>query len=169
MANISIIVASTGNNVILGETIAEVARSMGHSASLVPLNNFALPLFTLEREATGPRPEGLTPLVKALKNSEAWVVLAPEYNGSFPPSLNNAVAWLSREGPDFRALFRHRPVALGTHSGGGGQHVIMAMRMHLAYVGCNVVGRSLIVNKTKPLSADSIEEVLRSLVQGVAI
>lgn len=168
MASISIIVASSGNNVVLAKAIAEVALSIGHTASLVPLADHELPLFTVEREQQGPRPERLTGLVDALRGSDAWVVLAPEYNGSFPPRLNNAVAWLSREGEDFRALFRDRPVALGTHSGGGGQHVIMAMRMQFAYVGCNVVGRSLVVNKNKPVNTDSVEEVLRSLVQGVS-
>jgi len=168
MAKISIIIASDGNNVVLGKTVAKVAQSMGHEASVVKLNDHDLPLFTIHRENNEPRPPGLTPLVDALKSSEAWVVLAPEYNGSFPPCLNNAVAWLSREGDDFRTLFRHRPVALGTHSGGGGQHALMAMRMQLAYVGCNVVGRTLVVNKTKPVNEDSIRDVIHSLMQGVA-
>ena len=48
---------------------------------------------------------------------------------------------MSREGDDFRRLFRDRTVALGTHSGGGGQHVIMAMRMQFSFLGCIVLGR----------------------------
>ena len=68
-----------------------------------------------------------------------------------------------QEGDDFRRLFRDRTVALGTHSGGGGQHVIMAMRMQFSFLGCNVVGRSLVTNRNKPANPESIDAILRSM------
>ena len=52
--------------------------------------------------------DGLT-LKKQLEAGDAWFVFAPEYNGSYPPVLNNAIAWLSREGDDFRRLFQRPP------------------------------------------------------------
>jgi chromate reductase len=166
MPHLTVVVASDGNNVQLAQHVVAEAEAMGHSGSIVQLNAFDLPLFTLQRDA-GSSPTGLHGLKQALGEGDAWVVLAPEYNGSMPPTLNNAIAWLSRDGDDFRALFRNRPVALGTHSGGGGPHVVMAMRMQFAYLGCNVIGRSLVVNKHKPVNPDSIRDVLSSLMLGL--
>jgi chromate reductase len=167
MPHLTVIVASDGNNVQLAQHVATEAEALGHSVSTVQLNAFDLPLFNLQRDAGSP-PTGLQGLKQALGEGDAWVVLAPEYNGSMPPTLNNAIAWLSRDGDDFRAMFRNRPVALGTHSGGGGPHVVMAMRMQFAYLGCNVIGRSLVVNKHKPVNPDSIRDMLSSLIQGLA-
>jgi len=45
--------------------------------------------------------------------------------------------------------------------------VVMAMRMQFAYLGCNVIGRSLVVNKHKPVNPDSIRDVLSSLMLGL--
>jgi chromate reductase len=167
MPHLTVIVASDGNNVQLAQHVATEAEALGHSVSTVQLNAFDLPLFNLQRDAGSP-PTGLQGLKQDLGEGDAWVVLAPEYNGSMPPTLNNAIAWLSRDGDDFRAMFRNRPVALGTHSGGGGPHVVMAMRMQFAYLGCNVIGRSLVVNKHKPVNPDSIRDMLSSLIQGLA-
>ena len=166
MPHLTVIVASDGNNVQLAQHVATEAGALGLTSSTIQLNAFDLPLFTLQRDAGDP-PFGLQDLKSALGEGDAWVVLAPEYNGSMPPTLNNAIAWLSRDGDDFRALFRNRPVALGTHSGGGGPHVVMAMRMQFAYLGCNVIGRSLVVNKHKPVNPDSIRDVLGSLMLGL--
>ena len=54
-------------------------------------------------------------------------------------------------------------MALGTHSGGGGQHVIMAMRMQFSFLGCVVVGRSLVVNKKKPANPETIDAMLNAM------
>jgi NAD(P)H-dependent FMN reductase len=62
-------------------------------------------------------------------------------------------------------LFRDRTVALATHSGGGGQHVIMAMRAQFSFLGCNVVGRSLVVTRNKAINPETVEAILNSLVR----
>ena len=100
---------------------------------------------------------------RVLEGGDAWFVFAPEYNGSYPPVLNNAIAWLSRDGDDFRRIFRDRIVALGTHSGGGGPHVIMAMRMQFSFLGCIVIGRSLVTNKKKKANPDTIRAIISSM------
>ena len=136
---------------------------MGHTVEHVSLNACDFPVYTVKREKETDVLPGLADLVAVLDRGDAWFVFAPEYNGSFPPVLNNAIAWLSRDGNDFRRLFRDRTVALGTHSGGGGQHVIMAMRMQFSYVGCVVIGRSLVANKKKAANPETIEAMLKSM------
>ena len=139
------------------------AIDLGHTVEHVSLNACDFPVYTVKREKeTGVLP-GLSDLMATLDRGDAWFVFAPEYNGSYPPVLNNAIAWLSRDGDDFRRLFRDRTVALGTHSGGGGQHVIMAMRMQFSFLGCVVIGRSLVTNKKKSANPETIEAMLKSM------
>ena len=163
MANLVFICASDGNNALLAREVETHAVAMGHSVEHVSLNEYDFPIYTVAREKATPVLEGIDRLIEVLDRGEAWFVFAPEYNGTCPPVLNNTIAWLSREGDDFRRLFRDRGVALGTHSGGGGNHVIMAMRMQFSFLGCVVIGRSLLTNKKKPANPDTINAILASM------
>jgi NAD(P)H-dependent FMN reductase len=165
MASLVFIHASDGNNALLAKQVEVRATEMGHEVEHVSLNAFDFPVYTVAREKATPVLEGMETLIATLERGDAWFVFAPEYNGSYPPVLNNAIAWLSREGDDFRRLFRDRTVALGTHSGGGGQHVIMAMRMQFSFLGCVVIGRALVTNKKKPPNPDSIDAILNAMTQ----
>ena len=163
MASLVFIRASDGNNALLAKEVETRAVEMGHEVEHVSLNAFDFPVYTVAREQSTPVLEGLDELKTILDKGDAWFVFAPEYNGSYPPVLNNAIAWLSRDGDDFRRLFRDRTVALGTHSGGGGQHVIMAMRMQFSFLGCVVIGRSLVTNRKKPANPESIDAILNAM------
>ncbi|MAH40877.1 MAG: NADPH-dependent oxidoreductase [Verrucomicrobiales bacterium] len=163
MASLVFIHASDGNNALLAKEVETRAVEMGHEVEHVSLNAFDFPVYTVAREQSTPILEGLDELKTILDKGDAWFVFAPEYNGSYPPVLNNAIAWLSRDGDDFRRLFRDRTVALGTHSGGGGQHVIMAMRMQFSFLGCVVIGRSLVTNRKKPANPESIDAILNAM------
>jgi chromate reductase len=165
MAHLAFIIASDGSNVVLAEEVSQRAEALGHTVDLVRLNAYDFPLYTATREKEKEGLPEMGPLIERLEKAGGWFVFAPEYNGSFPPVLNNTIAWLSREGPDFRRLFRDRTVALATHSGGGGHHVIMAMRAQFSYVGCNVVGRSLVANRNKPANPETVDALLNSLVR----
>jgi NAD(P)H-dependent FMN reductase len=92
-----------------------------------------------------------------------WVICAPEYNGGIPPVLTSAIAWLSVQGNDFRALFNCRPVVIATHSGSGGASVLTALRLQLAYLGAHVVGRQALERGEESLASSSLDDVLRRL------
>jgi NAD(P)H-dependent FMN reductase len=77
--------------------------------------------------------------------------------------LTSAIAWLSVQGDDFRALFNGRPVAIATHSGGGGHTVLTALRLQLAHLGAHVVGRQLVSNSAQPAKDDSIADLIARL------
>ena len=76
-----------------------------------------------------------------------------------------AIAWLSVQGSDFRSLFNGRPVAIATHSGGGGHAVLAALRLQLAHLGAHVVGRQLVSNGSHPAKDDSIADLIHRLKQ----
>ena len=52
---------------------------------------------------------------------------------------------------------------VATHSGGGGSHVLMHMRMQLSFIGMNVVGREILTNYNKPVNSESLTAVVDQL------
>jgi NAD(P)H-dependent FMN reductase len=164
--DVLVIAASNGHNLQLAERFAAAARQQGQSAAVLDLTAIDLPLFTPRAQAaitplTAP-PE-LAGLQTQLAAASRWVICAPEYNGSIPPVLTSAIAWLSVQGDDFRALFNGRPVAIATHSGGGGYAVLTALRLQLAHLGAHVVGRQLVSNSSHPAKDDSIDDLITRL------
>jgi chromate reductase, NAD(P)H dehydrogenase (quinone) len=159
-----ILAASSGENLAMARQIAATAEVDGVNAEIIELCRLDLPLYNPTAPDLDPGP-GLERLVDALQRHRALFVCAPEYNGSIPPVLSNAIAWLSVRSADFRALFQQRPVALGSHSGGGGHRVLVAMRQQFAYLGCTVLGRELLATGQKPLNPQSLIELVGQLSQ----
>ncbi len=157
-----ILAASNGHNLLLARQVADQATALGYSSSLVDLVGLDLPLYTPVSEASG-TPGRLQELIEALRREKRLWICAPEYNGSVPPSLTSAIAWLSRSSDDFRALFSGLPVALSSHSGGGGQKALIAMRLQFAHLGCHVLGRELLSSPQKSANPESITAMLREL------
>jgi len=160
--DVLVIAASNGQNLLLAERFAAAAREQGQSAEVLDLTAIDLPLFTPRAQAGG-TPAALAALEARLAAAPRWVICTPEYNGSIPPVLTSAIAWLSVQGDDFRALFNGRPMAIATHSGGGGHTVLTALRLQLAHLGAHVVGRQLVSNKTHPAKDDSIADLISRL------
>ncbi len=161
-ADVLVIAASNGENLKLAERFAAAARDQGQSAAVLDLTAVDLPLFTPQAMAAG-TPPGLAELEARLNAAPRWVICTPEYNGSIPPVLTSAIAWLSVQSDDFRALFNGRPIAMATRSGGGGHTVMAALRLQLAHLGAHVVGRQLVSNSTHPAKDDAIADLLQRL------
>jgi len=162
--DVLVIAASNGENLRLAERFAEQARAQHLQPALLDLTALELPLFTPRSQAAG-APAALAALEQQLRAAPRWVICAPEYNGSIPPVLTSAIAWLSVQGSDFRSLFNGRPVAIATHSGGGGHAVLAALRLQLAHLGAHVVGRQLVSNGSHPAKDDSIADLIHRLKQ----
>jgi NAD(P)H-dependent FMN reductase len=159
-----VIAASNGENLTLAERFAAAAAAAGLVATVLDLTAVDLPLFTPQARLAG-TPQALADLERQLASANRWVICAPEYNGSIPPVLTSAIAWLSVQGSDFRTLFNGRPVAIATHSGGGGYTVLTALRLQLAHLGAHVVGRQLVSNPSNPAKDDSINDLITRLEQ----
>jgi len=159
-----VITASNGENLKLADRFATHAKAFGQNAEVLDLTRIDLPLFTPRAQDCG-IPAAVAPLQQQLMNAARWVICAPEYNGSIPPSLSNAIAWLSVQGNDFRALFNGRPIAMATFSGGGGMELLVSLRIQLTHLGAQVVGRQLLSNHAKPPQDESINDLLQRLLQ----
>ena len=163
MSKTLIIVASMNKNMELGLTIQTRIESLNHSTDLISLVPLSLPLFTPEYKEGHNLPSPMLDVVSRLKEAETFVIIAPEYNGGIPPILTNFLAWVSASTEDWRDCFNGKKAAIATHSGSGGLHLLMALRLQLSYLGVNVVGRQLHTNYGKPLKEESLDEVLLSL------
>jgi len=68
-----------------------------------------LPFFNEDVEAAGD-PEPVRRFKDAIRASNALLIATPEYNGSVPGILANAIDWASR--PTGRSVLRNKPVAV---------------------------------------------------------
>ncbi|WOD40665.1 NAD(P)H-dependent oxidoreductase [Nodosilinea sp. E11] len=155
-----ILSATNGTNLDLANAFAAEATKQGLAAEVMSLPDLQLPLYDSLVSEAGP---GLAKLEQALKQHRGLVICAPEYNGSIPPVVSNAIAWLSVSTDDFRALFNGRPVALASHSGGGGNKVTLAMRQQLSHLGSIVLGREVIATSQKAANPDAIAALVTQL------
>lgn len=158
---ITILVASNGKNLELASEFESELKALGGTVSVIDLVDLELPLFTPNATDT---PNAITGLIPELIATTGLMVISPEYNGSTPPVLNNFIAWVSRTGPDFRAIFNGKPVGIASYSGGG-TNILQVMRMQFAYLGANVIGRQVMANSSKPAQKESILSLSAELVR----
>ena len=160
-----VLAASSGKNLVLAKRFSESFEREGMNAKIVDLTTLHWPVYTPELDGDHDKSPDTSELSSLILNSTALVVCAPEYNGVMPPALNNTIAWLSVESADFRKLFNNRTVLLATHSGGGGAHCLMAMRHQFSFLGSNVIGRSMTLNKSKPFSQETMDDLIQRILQ----
>ena len=163
-ADVLVITASNGENLKLAQRFVDQTRALGSTADLLDLTTLELPLFTPRVKEQG-MPNGIQALQQQLMAAPRWVICAPEYNGSIPPVLTNAIAWLSVQGDDFRVLFNGRQIAMASFSGGNGMELLVALRIQLTHLGAQVVGRQLLSNYAKPAKDESIADLMQRLMQ----
>lgn len=155
--------ASNGDNLALSERFAAAARARGMGTEVLDLTDLSLPLYNPRTHAADGLPAEVGTLSQILGAAPRWVICAPEYNGSLPPVLTSAIAWLSVQGEGFRTLFNGRPVAIATHSGGPGVEVLAVLRIQLAHLGAHVVGRQLSCSRHNPAKDSSIDDIVHRL------
>jgi NAD(P)H-dependent FMN reductase len=162
-ADLLAVTVSNGRNLQLARRFAEIAEERGLRVRLLDLSDDPLPLFTSQRLAQDGIPDAAIDLRRQLAAADRWLICSPEYNGSIPPVLTNAIAWLSVQGDDFRGLFNERPIAIASHSGGSGTTMLAALRLQLAHLGAYVVGRQALERGEESLASSSLDDVLRRL------
>lgn len=104
-----------------------------------------LPFFDQDSEATPPAAvEQLRAMVAA---AETVVFVTPEYNGTIPGLLGNAIDWLSRPYDGKPAVLRGKPVvAVAASPGGvGGVRALASLRTVLGNAGADVLDVTLSV------------------------
>ena len=157
-----IITASHQKILVLAEKVSAAATATGIDNRVLDLTSLDIPVYSSRQHEAGPG-QDFEQLQSAMISATGIWVCAAEYNGGVPPVLGSAIAWLSTECEDFREMFTGLPVALSTHSGGGGQKVLTTMRTQFAHLGSTVLGRELASSDWKEANPDSIAAMLTAL------
>jgi NAD(P)H-dependent FMN reductase len=86
-----------------------------------------IPLYDGDLEASQGLPAAVVALKARVAAAHGLLVVTPEYNGSVPGVLKNAIDWLSRPPADIPRVFGGKPVALiGASPGPGGTRLAQA-------------------------------------------
>lgn len=118
---------------------ALVAREIGQSAAvdLGSMAEFDGPSYDGDVEAESGIPPGPEAFRRRLEEADAFVIVSPEYNGSMPGLLKNAIDWVSRSRPQpFNE--RHGLLLSASPSMAGGNRGLWALRVPLEHLGAHI-------------------------------
>ena len=140
--------------------IAGSLRSGSHNRELLRLAAAALPdgveleiweglrnIPAFDEDGEDPAPAAVTALRAAVGAADAVLIVTPEYNGSIPGQLKNALDWASRPFPD-NALWGKTAAVIGASTGAYGAVWAQAeLRKVLGAIGARVIESGVAVTR----------------------
>lgn len=154
--------------------LAAASRELPGDAELVPWNGLAtLPHYNQDVDDAG-EPLAVAGLRRVIAAADAVLFVTPEYNGTIPGVLKNAVDWASR--PRGSAVLLGKPVAAISSSSGqfGGVWAQADLRRSLGIAGARVLDTEFAVVRADTafgedgeLLDDAARAALRELLEGL--
>ena len=143
-------VKSTSVNAKLANAAQLTLAHLGADVTRVSLHDYPLPLVNEDLKLEKGVPEPAMKLGRMIAAHDGVLIASPEYNGSIPPLLKNAVDWISLISIDGDAVlkpWRDRYVALGAASPGrlGGIRSLAHLRAVMVDVGAQVISQQVSV------------------------
>jgi NAD(P)H-dependent FMN reductase len=124
-------------NASLAQLAARHAAQFGAVVDQASMREFDAPSYDPDLEASGEIPPGAQEFHRRLIANDAFVIASPEYNGSMPGLLKNAIDWGSRFRPQpFHE--RHGLLLSASPSMGGGNRGLWALRVPLEHLGARI-------------------------------
>ena len=166
MKDILIVSATLRNNYTLANQLKDFLDDMGVSPTVISLENFILPLYTddvFDKEKDNYK-ETIESLTKLFIDNDGLIICAPEYNGSSPPILNNAIAWISTTTDYWRDAFKDKTALIATSSGGSGTKFAATIKTQLEHLGCTAISDLISANSSHPLDTDSAKKILQKFI-----
>ncbi len=167
----------------LARQAAEALRNAGVDATLADLREYPMPIYDGDLEVE----EGIPPAAKTLKElarrHDGFAIASPEYNGSFPALLKNAIDWISRPeaGEGHLEVFRGKVAAILSASPGpgGGGRGLRHLRELLEMMSVNVIPQQLAIARSsaafnadgrlvRPEDIAGLQDVAAALAQAAA-
>ena len=123
-------------NTTLAQLAAGTIEKHGGTVDLAAMSAFDSPSYSQEAQAQG-FPAGATELRRRIDANDGFVIASPEYNGSMPGLLKNAIDWVSRFRPQpFNG--KHVLLVSASPSMAGGNRGLWALRVPLEHLGSRV-------------------------------
>ena len=140
MKTIVTIGGSSSKNSI-NKILAEYTGSLVANVELqkVDLNNFPMPLYSIDEETENGFSKGVTELNAIIEKADGFVISLAEHNGAYTTAFKNAFDWLSRIESK---VWRNKPMLLMATSPGerGGQTVLDIALGRFPYMGAVIIG-----------------------------
>jgi NAD(P)H-dependent FMN reductase len=125
------------SNAVLAHLAAEQASQYGAVVDEASMREFDALSFDPDLETRGEIPSGAVEFNRRLAANDAFVIASPEYNGSMPGLLKNAIDWASRFRPQpFHE--RHGLLLSASPSMAGGNRGLWALRIPLEHLGARI-------------------------------
>lgn len=119
--------AGSNSSKSINKTLATYAASLVENAkvTVLDLNDFDLPIFSVDLEAKSGIPENVKKFHKYIEETDGIVISLSENNGAYSAVFKNLFDWLSRHEAK---IFMGKPMLLmATSTGGRGGATVLAM------------------------------------------
>ena len=124
-------------NTKLATLVAGVIERHGGTVDRASMSDFDAPSYDEDVEVGDGFPPGADEFQRRLLANDAFVIVSPEYNGSMPGVIKNAIDWVSRYRPQpFNE--RHALLLSASPSMVGGNRGLWALRVPLEKLGTRV-------------------------------
>ncbi|MET9383637.1 NAD(P)H-dependent oxidoreductase [Streptomyces sp. NPDC002928] len=125
------------SNARLASLVSRLIADTGATVDLATMHEFDMPLYDGDVETADGLPNGALALRERLEQCDAFVISSPEYNGSVPGVLKNAIDWVSRVRPQpFKT--KHAMLVSASPSMVGGNRGLWTLRVPLEHLGTRV-------------------------------
>lgn len=135
----------------LVDQAASIARQLGATVTVIDLKDFPIPFYDADLEKKQGMPQNAKRLRALMMANDAIIIASPEYNGSIPAVLKNALDWVSRNenGGSLRDPFKGKKFAIMSASpgGGGGARGLVHLQQIIENIGGDVVEKEVSVKQ----------------------
>ncbi len=172
MKEILVFAGSTSRNSINKKLVSFTASLVEYgSITLLDLNDFDMPLYSIDREKQNGIPEPAHQFKAEIKKAQGIIMSLAEHNGSYTAAFKNVYDWVSRIQGN---MWEDKPILLmSTAPGGrGGKSVLQAAKSRLPFQGGKVVATFSLPNFKENFSQEQgiiNDEILAELKEKVSL
>ena len=133
--------AASSSHQSINKVLASYAASLlpGAEIKLLDLNDYEMPIFSVDKEATFGIPPAAHDFIAEIANADGLIIAFAEHNGNYAASYKNTFDWASRVE---QKVYQHKPiVALSTSPGpGGARNVLQLAENNLPHFNGRLIG-----------------------------
>ena len=166
MGKILIVSATRKTNYTLAKKLEEILLILDTEVIVISLEDYELPLYTddIYENKKDEYFDVVESLTKQFSDHKGLIICGPEYNGSTPPIITNAIAWISVSTSYWKEAFRDKVFLIASSSGGPGTKFIATMRLQLEHLGSMIISESISVNDRTPLKEEAAKKILKQFI-----
>jgi chromate reductase, NAD(P)H dehydrogenase (quinone) len=146
------------------KTAIKGAERAGAEVTYVDLRDYPMPIYNLDEHETKGFDEHALRLQGLFTQHDGFLIASPEYNGSLPAALKNAIDWVSRPSDQYprSAVFAGKFAAVMASSPGslGGVRSLAHLRGVLTSVSVNVLPQEIAVSFAEERFVGNEEEMI---------